>query len=213
MREVTPSEMWIQEPREGCFAEEWDALASGGFARSCGYMNKEYVGYEFDSTKGYPGEGPPAKQREQPESIVRCMALNTNGMGALERREAATTPEAGETMLVVASAKVSEVLQMMRAGKIQIAILADTSLDEAGTANAIHLFREAGYECRATPGSVNVTRVKRGVIIVWDPTECEVQESDDPQASVVMEERIVKVRLSLIRDSRAVTVYGVYMPL
>ena len=98
---------------------------------------------------------------------------------------------------------------MERAGRIQIAVLADTSLDEAGTANAVHLFKEAGFECRATPGSVNVTRVKRGVIIIWDPTECEVQETDDPQASVVMDGRIVKVRLSLIRDSRAVTVYGV----
>ena len=144
LREVTPNEVWIQEPREGCLAEEWDALTNGGFTRSHGNTNRGYVGYEFDSTKGYPGEGPPAKQKEQPESVVRCMALNTNGMGALERREAATTPEAGETMLIVASAKVSEVLQMLRAGKIQIAVLADTSLDEAGTANAVHLFREAG---------------------------------------------------------------------
>ena len=73
----------LQEPRESCLVEEWDALTTGGFVRSHGSMNGGYVGYEFDSTKGYPGEGPPAKQREQPESVVRCMALNfeTTRMG------------------------------------------------------------------------------------------------------------------------------------
>ena len=185
------------------------------------HVQNAFTGYAFDSTRGYPGEGPasaPTTQQEPVESI-RGMALNMNGMGNLESRNMASTPEAGRTMAVIASTKISEVLQIIRTANVQFAALADIALDDDALADARQLFEEAGYECYGTPGSLNSTRVKRGAMIVWDPTTCELQNAVDTctntgttTPTTVLRERIVKARLRLLQDGREVTIYAVYMP-
>ena len=219
LRAVQQHGRWIQQQNET--VEEWTACTGGGFVRTTTHITTEptainhaYIGREFDSTRGYPGEGPaqgtPVADKDD---TVKCMALNMNGMGKLDRREVAATPEAGRTMSIIASTKVTEVLQIMEAGNIQLAALADTSLDEEATEDAKQLFKEMGYECYATPGSLNNTRVKRGVMLVWDPTtcgKCDLSTGDKPKTIVA--ERVVKARFKFLRDDRKITVYGVYMP-
>ena len=148
------------------------------------------------------------------ETVLRALAINVCGLKAIERvgfLPSSSSPEVGDSMLWDASSKLMDVVTMIRDGGISVAVLADTHHTEDMDETVIRLLdEEFGLCAYATAGGKNAETVSRGVMLVWDPKEVELDGKD--ACEVVMEERIVRARLKFLRDGRRISWFGAYMP-
>ena len=153
------------------------------------------------------------KRKSESQYRIRMLALNGCGIKAEPMPEASNaTPEAGEALKCIPGIKLQEVIDLMKGGGIHITVLNDTHQNEEEAKAVAYILRNMGYGSFYTEGTMNDKTRTRGVMVIWDLKEILVNEDDETLCNVLEEGRIVRVNMEFIRDGRALTVLGVYMP-
>ena len=186
-------------------------LVTAGWRRT-----STYLGFDFDSTLGYPGEGQPdgAPVRATIERSV-VATFNVQGRMRLKGREREGGEEewgTGADLRTEATRDWNRIEKMMEGRALVVLTDLCVSGKQLRAMKARLEERRDGmgaWKCFGTPGTFNpaVRRWTGGVLVVWDE-RCYTKES----SSVVMAGRVVEVKLQDCRAKAAFTVLGAYMP-
>ena len=157
----------------------------------------------FDSTLGYPGEGPPATQRPT------LLAINVAGMHITtdERASALQIEEAGDALIHEQTDKMSELTGIFRGQRAAVMVIADTHQTREEAENTKRLLAEEGIAMTYTPAIEREHGVTAGVAMWWDPETIRIESEDEISAG-----RVVRIHGVDVRTEREWTYYGVYMP-
>ena len=228
-REIGPSNM---EPEE-----EWVATADGGFklayrrppSPTHDRTQNVYTGWSFDSTKGFPGEGPGSARKRhrtakqiQPASSgttrLQLLTWNMNGVHVVRRRGTGIPDEDsddeplgdGFDLRADATAKLSTAMRVMCDKGYAATIWQETHADRKEQTAIIGMLKRChGLEAYGTPGRYTEMSSSRrgGVLVIWDPRKLMCEEREIVQCS-----RIVRVKLRSMQDGSAFNLVGAYMP-
>jgi hypothetical protein len=162
------------------------------------------VQYEFDSSLGYPGEGP-----EHNEGGA-WVTVNVAGVHVSVSREASAVEvgEAGSALIYDYSDKLWELVQVFRGSNAAVMVLADTHAQAEEAESIKSMLVEQGIEVTYTPAIINDTGHTTAGVMIWtNPNVLEVRNQSE-----IVGGRILRVGVEEIATEEEWAIYGVYMP-
>ena len=161
-----------------------------------------YAGWAFDSTLGYPGEGP----------MGVMTVVNVAGVHATTSQTArdVDVPEAGDGLINDFTSKLWELVCIFKANKTRAMVLADTHAYAEEAEIIADLIRDQGIHMAYTPATRDeeTGTAVAGVMIWWDPKVIEIEPRDN--TDTIYESRVMRVRGTI--KEKDISIYGVYMP-
>ena len=162
------------------------------------------VQHQFDSTLGYPGEGP-----EHNEGGA-WVAVNVAGVHVSVSREASDVEvgEAGSALIHDYTDKLWELVQVFKGLNAAVMVLADTHAQAEEAEVIKSMLVEQGIEVAYTPAILNETGHTTAGVMIWtNPNVLEVRNQTE-----IIEGRILRIGVEDIATEEEWAVYGAYMP-
>ena len=170
-----------------------------------GGTTRKYWGKKFDSTKGYPGEGPEEKH-------TRLVTVNVAGahIHASGAAEGVAVEEAGNRLIYEWTDKAWELVNLFKGQRARLMVLADTHTETAEAEEMRGMLEEEGISMVYTPAvrTGGGTTAVAGVMIWWDARVLGKVGKEE----TVIEGRVLRMVTEEVGTQKRGVVYGAYMP-